>query len=284
MGAPVIDFRVRVPKDLRPEVETPREISEQYDAVLDISAKSGKTLGDLTAEMDANGVTHVVVHAEYEFGDPADALNRTVAKLVRDDPARWSGVGTISMQPFDIMRALAQVAFCKEAGLRGITIEPSFFRMPITDRRLYPVYAKAAELGLLVCVHTGINYGVTHPIRNDHPLMLDDVACDFPKLELVACHAGWPWVAEMVAVARKHPNVYLEFGGLAPKYVGAPGSGWEVMHRFMNSLLCDQILFGTDWPVISQTRALAEWRELGLKPPVLERALGGNAARLLGKG
>jgi predicted TIM-barrel fold metal-dependent hydrolase len=87
----------------------------------------------------------------------------------------------------------------------------------------------------------------------------------------------------MVAVARKHPNVYLEFGGLAPKYVGSAGTGWEVVFRFMNSLLSKQVLFGTDWPVFPMPRALEEWRTLGLKPAVLEALLGGNADRLLGR-
>ena len=109
--------------------------------------------------------------------------------------------------------------------------------MAIDDRVLYPVYAKADELGLHVALHTGINYTVSFPIRNDQPLQLDQVACDFPGLVLIACHAGWPWVAEMVAVLRKHPNVYAEFGGLAPRYVCEPNTGWEVMKRFMNSLL-----------------------------------------------
>ena len=283
MASPVIDFRVRLPTDLRSPMETPKEVSDRYDAVLDTSTTQQRTFDDLKAEMEREGVEHAVIHAEFEFGDPADALNAAVAHIVREDPTRFSGIGTFSCEPLDIMRALDQMRFCKDAGMVGVTVQPSFFHMPIDDRRLYPIYAKAVELDLMVCLHTGVNYGVTHPIRNDHPLMLDDVACDFPALVLVACHAGWPWVPEMVAVARKHPNVYMEFGGLAPKYVGAPGTGWEVMHRFMNSLLADRVLFGTDWPVIPEDRALAEWREMGLKPQVLEKLLGGNAARLLGR-
>ena len=283
MAATVIDFRVRLPIDLRPPLETPPALAGQYDAVLGTTASFQRTLADLKDEMAENGVDHAIVHAEFEFGDPADALNAAVAQLISDDPERFSGIGTISVEPFDIMRALGQMAFCKEAGMVGITTQPSFFHLAINDRRLYPIYAKAVELDLMVCLHTGVNYGVTHPIRNDHPLMLDDVACDFPQLTLIACHAGWPWTAEMVAVARKHPRVYLEFGGLAPKYVGAAGTGWEVTYRFMNSVLAEQVLFGTDWPVIAQTRALSEWRELGLKPHVLDNLLGTNAARLLGR-
>ena len=281
MSNPVIDFRVRLPDDLRPHQDTPPEIADQYDAVLDMSAKKTQTFADLKREMAENNVRHAVIHAEFEFGDPADALNEAVAKVITEDSQRFSGVGTISMEPLSIPRALKQVQFCKDAGMKGMTMQPSFFHMPIDDKRLYPIYAKCFELDLFVCVHTGVNYGVTHPIRNDHPLMLDDVVCDFPGLKMVACHAGWPWAAEMVAVARKHPSVFMEFGGLAPKYVGAQGTGWEVMFRFMNSLLSDQILFGTDWPVIPQSRAIPEWRDLGLKPHVLDKALAGNAEKLL---
>ena len=86
----------------------------------------------------------------------------------------------------------------------------------------------------------------------------------------------------MVAVMRKHPRVYAEFGGLAPKYVLQPSTGWEVMNRFMNSVLSTQVLFGTDWPVYPMAAALDEWRGGNLKPHVLDSLTYGNASRLLG--
>jgi predicted TIM-barrel fold metal-dependent hydrolase len=279
----IIDFRVRLPTELRPPVNMPTEYVDQYDAVLNLEARRDLTVDELIAEMDQAGVSHAVVHAEYEYGDPADELNEAVAALVARMPDRFSGFGTVSLSPLRVMRAVAQVARAAELGLRGINIQPSFFSMPIDHAQLYPVYAKASEHGLGVGVHTGVNYTSHLPIKHDHPLQLDQVACDFPELTLIACHAGWPWAAEMVAVARKHPNVYLEFGGLAPKYVGSAGTGWEVVFRFMNSLLSKQVLFGTDWPVFPMPRALEEWRTLGLKPAVLEALLGGNADRLLGR-
>jgi len=277
----VIDFRVRLPNSLRPRIESPPELREQYDNVLDISAKIDQTLEDLIAQMDATGVEHAVMHAEYEHGDIADALNESLAGVVTDHPDRFTGIGTITTAPMHIMRAVKQVQQCKDYGFIGICVESSFYRLGINDKALYPIYAKAAELNLMVAVHTGVNYGVTHPIRNDHPLQLDDVCCDFPELTMIACHAGWPWATEMVAVARKHPNVYLEFGGLAPRYVGEAGTGWEVVRRFMNNLLKRQVLFGTDWPVIALERALDEWRAMGLKDDVLDGLLGGNAQRLI---
>jgi len=279
----IIDARVRLPTALRSVTEPPADIAEGYAGVLDVFGGAPETLGDLKAALDAAGVDRAVVHAEYEGVDIADELNETVAEVVAGDPARFKGVGTVTQGPVvDIMRTVRQVARCAELGLAGISLQPAFFHGTITDPHLYPVYAKAAELGLVAFVHTGINYGRTHPIEGERPAMLDRIACAFPTLTLVAAHAGWPWIPELVAVMRKHPTVHAEFGGLAPKYVAAPGSGWEVMHRFMNSLLSEQVLFGTDWPAFQPDRALDEWRAMDLKPQVLERLLGGNAARLFG--
>ncbi len=279
----VIDFRVRVPPALCPKVDVPQENITQYDAVLNTREKYGKiqTLDDLVAEMDSNGVDHAVMHAEHEVGDVADALNRTVADCVEKHPDRFTGIGTISLENFTIPRALKQIEDCKAMGLVGLSIEPAFFGLHLNDKQLYPVYAKALELNLLVALHTGINYTTNQPMGGENPMLLDEIACDFPGLTLVASHAGWPWIAEMVAVARKHPQVYMEFGGLAPKYLGVKGSGWEMMYRFMNSVLKDQILYGTDWPTMDHQRTLSEWRGLGLKEEVLEAAFSNNAKRLL---
>jgi predicted TIM-barrel fold metal-dependent hydrolase len=280
--AGIVDFRVRLPTELRPKEQRPREYVARYDAVLGLEERRDLGMPALLEDMDRTGVEHAIVHAEYELGDPADELNEAVAKLVADNPRRFSGYGTVSLAPLNAMRAVRQVDTVAALGLRGVNLQPSFFGLPIDHPQLYPVYAKACELGLTVCLHTGINYASHRPIKNDHPLQLDQVACDFDDLTLVACHAGWPWAAEMVAVARKHPTVYLEFGGLAPKYVGAAGTGWEPVFRFMNNLLAEQVLFGTDWPVFPMERAVTEWRELGLKPAVLDALLGGNTRRLLG--
>lgn len=276
-----IDFRVRLPNDLRPPQTIPREYTDQYDAVLDTGSKSAATMDDLLGAMEASRVSHSVIHAEYEYGDPVDMLNEAVANAVARAPGLLSGFGTVSLDRLQIRRMVRQVEWACSSGLWGVNLQPSFFGIPMTDPRLYPVYSKALEVGLVVALHSGINYTTHRVMQNDHPCQLDQLACDFPDLIIVACHAGWPWVNELVAVMRKHPNVYADFGGLAPRYVGEPDTGWGIMHRFMNSLLAQQVLFATDWPVFSVDRALSEWRNLGLKTQVLEALLGGNARRLL---
>jgi len=279
----IIDFRVRVPPALCPDIDTPDENITQYNAVLNTVEKYAavQTLDDLLQLMDSNGVGHAVMHAEHELGDVADALNRTVADVVEKHPERFTGIGTVSLEGYTIKKALRQIDECAEMGLIGLSIEPAFFGLHLNEKRLYPIYAKAMEKNLLVALHTGINYTTNRPMSGENPMLLDEIACDFPDLTLVASHGGWPWIAEMVAVARKHPQVYIEFGGIAPKYVGAAGSGWEVMYRFMNSVLSQQILYGTDWPTMDHQRTLTEWRELDLKSEVLQSLMASNARRLI---
>ena len=118
-------------------------------------------------------------------------------------------------------------------------------------------------------------------MSGENPMLLDDLACDFPDLTIVASHGGWPWIAEMVAVARKHSNIYMEFGGLAPKYIGATGSGWDMMFRFINSVLKAQVLYGTDYPAMDHSRTLSEWQRLDLKPSVMQSLMAGNAHTLI---
>ncbi len=279
----IIDARVRLPSDLRPEITNEDAFYRQYNTVFHSLVERKHTLDELLRSMDANGIEHAIVHAEYEYGNIADALNEALASLISKHPSRFSGFGTISFDHLKPMRALAQLEQLKSYNFIGVNLQPTFFGISIDDRRLYPVYAKAVELGLIVSFHTGVNFSVDHPIRNGSPLLIDQIACDFPELTMIACHSGWPWVVEMVAVARKHPNVYLDFGGIAPKYIGAAGTGWEVMRSMMNNLLSNQILFATDWPVMDQSRAITEWREMGLKDEVLNKLFYQNAQKLIRK-
>lgn len=279
----LIDARVRLPYELRTKVRgtSPALLHEQYDRILDLTAKSeAGTLSAMLGELDASSVDRAVIHAEYEDDADAVQLNDAVAGLVAQHPDRFVGVGTLDLPPSSPGVAARQVDAIARLGLVGVNVQPAFFGMDIDDRRLYPAYARAEELGLVVALHTGINYSRMHPLRHERAELLDQVACDFPQLRLIACHGGWPWVAEYCAVARRHPTVYLEFGGLSPKYVGRPGSGWDVLFTYLPRLLVSQVLFGTDWPVMPLDRVLREWQELGLETPVLERLLGGNARDL----
>ena len=170
----------------------------------------------------------------------------------------------------------------KDFGFTGLNIQPFVWEMPPNHKRLYPIYAKCLELDIPVAIHTGINYSPIHSMDFDRPIYLDEVLCDFPRLKMIACHSGWPWVPELIALARKHPNLYLEIGGVAPKYIAMPRTGWDPFLQYTNSLLRNQVLFGTDWPVISFKRVVEEFQQLPLKDEVKDKVLYKNAIELLG--
>lgn len=279
----IVDARVRLPQDQRPDAsyQAPPRQTEQYDRVLDLTAKmNAGTLAALLLDLDAAGIRQAVMHAESEGGEDADALNAALRTVLDRHPDRFVGIGCVDITvpfPTAIARQVQRIA---ADGLLGICLEPAFFGRDIDERHLYPMYSRAEELGLIVAVHTGITYSRMHPLRHERPELLDQVACDFPDLRLIACHAGWPWATEYAAVARRHPTVFLEFGALAPKYVARPGTGWDAMFSMMPTVLRDQVLYGSDWPMIAPTRALAEWRASGLPEPALEALFAGNARRL----
>ena len=229
--------------------------------------------------MEAAGIDHAVLQAEWDAGDYR-AMNDDVARIVREYPERLTGYCTVNPGVDDDMAAVVEREV-GERGMRGVNLQPFAYRVMANDKRFYPLYQKCQELGVPVTIHSSINFSNNRPIGFGRPLALDEIACDFPELTIVANHGGWPWVAELVAIAWKHSNVYIEIGAVAPKYLATPGSGWETLMQFGNSLLQNQVLFATD-SMIPFERAVGELRELPLKPEVTEKWLGGNAAALLG--
>lgn len=276
-----IDIRVRLPQEFRPKIDA-TEFYGKYDEILNVLDTKNKTLTHLEKEMEQADVGFAVIHAEYEFGDPADEMNEALAEIVENNPTKFAGFGAVSLQNMEPMKMVEQAKSIHGFGLKGINLQPVFFNVDPLDAKLYPLYATASELGLIISFHTGIHYSIQHPITKNNPIFIDQIATDFPDLKIIACHGGWPWVQEMVAVARRHSNVYIEFGGIAPKYIGRAGSGWDPLFLLMNNLLSNQILFGTDWPVIPLERAVKEWKHMELKDEVVEKLLYKNAQKLLG--
>jgi hypothetical protein len=115
-------------------------------------------------------------------------------------------------------------------------------------------------------------------LKYANPLDIDEVAADFPELQIICAHPSWPWQSEVLAMARHKTNVWIDLSGWLPKYFPA-----ELVQQ-ANSLIPDRILFGTDWPVIDVDRWLEGFAQLPFKDEVRPRILLHNAVRLLGLG
>lgn len=278
----MIDVRMRLPYEFRSiTTEEMEAFYDRYDDFFDVK-KMLEIKGDhLLEEIERNNISHAVVHAEYECAENPSDLNKALASFIREHPNKLSGFGTVNLTNLRPQNLIEETQRIKSYGLKGINLQPVFFKVDPLNRNLYPLYATAEKLGLIVSFHTGVHYSLKSSIIDNNPLFIDQIAVDFPNLKIIACHAGWPWVGEMVAIARRHSNVYLEFGGIDPKYISLKGSGWDPLFTVMDNLLQDQILFGTDWPVISANKVIKGWKSSTLKQQTVDKLFTENAKHLL---
>jgi predicted TIM-barrel fold metal-dependent hydrolase len=279
----IIDFRVTVPAAERAAV--PPTVGGRgggymtnYGRIYQGDRGRAASADDMIAKMDEAAVDMAVIQAEWASGD-FRALNEGALSMAARHPKRL--IPFVTVNPGEYVDMVEVVKEGIDRGARGVNLQPFSYRLHAHDKRFYPLYSKCQELGLPVTIHTSINFSNDRSIDFGRPLYLCEIACDFPNLTIVANHGGWPWVTEMVAVAWKHPHVYVEIGAVSPKYIGTPGTGWEPLMVYGNSsLLQDRVLFATD-SMLSFKRVISELRALPLKPENTERWLGLNAARLL---
>ena len=170
-----------------------------------------------------------------------------------------------------------------ERGVRGFKFHPNTQAFWPNDRAWYPLYEVIAEAGLIALFHsgtTGIGAGMPGGggvrLKYSNPMLVDDVAADFPELDVILAHPSFPWQDEALAIAVHKPNVYIDLSGWSPKYFP------ENLVRYTNTLLKDKMLFGSDYPLITPDRWLADFEKLDIRDEVRPLVLKENAARLLG--
>jgi predicted TIM-barrel fold metal-dependent hydrolase len=189
-----------------------------------------------------------------------------------------------SIDPHKGLAAVRQVRrLVSDHGVQGFKFHPSLQGFHPNDRLAYPLYEAIQETGVPVVFHTGqTGIGAGLPggggirLKYSNPMDVDDVAADFPGMRIVLAHPSFPWQDEALAVATHKQNVYIDLSGWSPKYFPPQ------LVRYANSLLRDKMLFGSDYPVITPDRWLADFQDLDIKPNVRPLILKDNAARLLG--
>lgn len=233
------------------------------------SIPSAMTLGALKAAK----VDLALVSA---WWGPAGPLisNDQVAALVNEAPDRLRGVASVDLhRP---MEGIAELRRCvKELGFIAVRQLPWLWDLPPDDRRYYPLYAECCELGIPFCTQVG-HAGPLAPSEPGRPIpYLDHVALEFPELVIVGGHVGYPWTDEMVAMARKYPNVYIDTS--AYKLSRLPEALTTYMHSRSGQ---KKVLFGSNWPMVSPADSLKGLDALGLSADGRADFLSGNATRV----
>jgi uncharacterized protein len=205
------------------------------------------------------------------------------------DKAREHADVLIPFGSVDPRRGAAAVAqarsLVRDHGARGFKFHPSMQAFAPNDPAFYPLWQEIESLGVPALFHTGqTGIGAGLPggrgikLRYSDPMLLDDVAADFPGLTVILAHPSVPWADAQISMATHKANVYIDLSGWSPKYFP------PALVRAANSFLRDKVLFGTDYPLLTPERWLRDFAALDLKPDVRPLILKDNAVRLLGLG
>lgn len=200
-----------------------------------------------------------------------DTQLEEVLQYTQTHPGRF--VGLAGYNPFRIRESLSEIELAvTKYGFRGVYVHIYGFDIPLNDRKMYPLYAKCAELDIPVSMQVG-HVLEAMPSEGGRPIYLDNVACDFPDLKIVGSHTGWPWVDELISVCYKWENVWFGVDSWMPKYMSPQ------IIQFINSRLGrDRCVWGTNG--LPWKENLRQIDGLGLKEEVKQKLLRDNAASL----
>jgi len=198
-----------------------------------------------------------------------------VAAIAQSYPRRIFGVAAANInKPMEAVRELRRAI--KELDFKALRVVPWLWNLPPNDRRYYPLYAECIELGIPFCTQVG-HTGPLRPSETGRPIpYLDEVALDFPELVIIAGHIGYPWTQEMIAVATKYENVYIDTSAYTIRRYPPE------LVQYMKGHGRKKVMFGTNYPMITAAKALEGLDGLGLDAEVRALFLGGNAARVFG--
>jgi hypothetical protein len=167
-------------------------------------------------------------------------------------------------------------------GVRGFKFHPSLQAFEPNAVAFYPLYEELEELGVIGLFHTGqTGIGAGLPggrgikLRYSDPMLLDDVAADFPAWQIILAHPSVPWVDSAISIATHKANVHIDLSGWSPKYFPPQ------LVRRASTLLKHKVLFGSDYPVLNPDRWMAAFDELEIKDEVRPLIIKENAIKLL---
>lgn len=274
-----IDLHVHLPTEewLRDAIGPHLEATERYFR----KSPERKTLDQVAEEYRDRDVLGVVLDWDDHTVTGRPWLgNGFMAELPDRYPGTLMGFGSVDPHAEGAEDEMKRAA---DVGLRGLKFHPTMQAFHPGDERFYPLWAQAEQLGLILLFHTGTcGIGAGTPgaggtkIRYSHPGFLDAVGADFPGVQWIAAHFGWPWFQECLAIALHKSNVWIELSGWAPRYLPP-----EVV-REAGKRLNERTLFGSDYPFIELDRWFREFEGLDYPDEAKANILHHNAARILG--
>ena len=257
-----------------------KEMRDHMPEVLPLFKRSGTaqllaegvTPEAMVASMDRAGVKTVML-AAWHRRERVIVSNDTVAEYVQQFPDRFVGVAAVDLEkPVEAVRELDRAV--RQLGFKALRVVPWLWSRPPNDKFYFPLYVKCIELDIPFCTQVG-HTGPLMPSDTGRPVpYLDEVALIFPELRIIAGHIGHPWTDEMIGVAWKHENVFIDTSAYLPRYYPP-----QLLH-YMKTYGKDKVMFGTNFPQLSFEKCMEQVRALDLSDEIRASFLRENARRV----
>ena len=170
-------------------------------------------------------------------------VNDTVAEYVRTDPKKLIGFAAICPTEDSALSEVDRTV--NELGLRGLKMSPIYGAWDPQDPRAMSIFAKAEQYGLPIMFHQGTTFPRKAPLKYANPVLLEDIALQFPELKMIIAHMGHPWEAETTVLIRKQPNVFADISALFYR----PWQFYNSLRLAVEYGVTNKLLFGTDYPI-----------------------------------
>jgi uncharacterized protein len=243
---------------------------------------TNENVSDLLTKMDELDIDHAVVITSYKIDMDRPSVEELLEHLANEprvtvvEGLRWRGD-----ERTDLFTLEERI---RDGLVKGIKLYPGYDLYPINDPSLETVFRIAAKHQTPVMIHTGDTYSRTAKVRMAHPLLVDDVAVDYPDVKFVMCHVGNPWFQDAAEVLYKNDNVYADISGLTLGEFTYEFERYVAMRlKDMIAYMGDpgrQLMYGSDWPLVKMKPYLKFLNELSFTAEQLENVAWRTAARL----
>ncbi len=211
--------------------------------------------------------------------------NEQAVSIAKKFPERFFAVGTVSpRKPKVSPRELGKL-FAK-GDIKGLKFYTGYEHFYPNDIKLLSPYLRCAQdYGYPVIFHMGDTFhGQTQAkLKFTHPLAVDELAVEYPNLQIIIAHLGNPWLTDAAAVVYKNENVYADMSGLSYGEIGAQDR--KDIKKLVSSMGfylegLGKLLFGTDWPVSEHVSCVELASALPASEETKEKIFSGNAQKL----
>ncbi|MGD0123768.1 MAG: amidohydrolase family protein [Terriglobia bacterium] len=187
------------------------------------------------------GVDRVIVFGMRAQHSGILTPNKYLADYANRFPEKVIGFGGVDPLVDDVVTTLEELVRLK---LRGVKLGPIYQNIHPLDARMLKVYEFCERSGLPIMIHQGATFPRKAPLKYALPILLEDVALQFPALKMVIAHLGHPWIDDTLVLIRKQPNLYADISALHYR----PWQFYQALITAKEYGVLHKLLLGSDYP------------------------------------